>query len=249
MSTLCDDLERLRDAMLGELNDLHDDYVHTRTLWRLLQVRLSRARSEAVFRNPMTGSELGQAEMTGRAASSLRRLNERTFKEMLALFERFAIGAMRLWLADRPTLIERKAVDVATLLRSQSLEEARRAAIAEAIDSTLRDKTYGTPRKLVGYFDKLIGSRPVSPGDLARLVEMKATRDILEHAGGVVTQEYVTKSGRRARFGSGDLVEVSEAYHAEAFHLVRQLIESYSAAATKAAGLTPRTPAPTAGGA
>ena len=73
----------------------------------------------------------------------LRRLNERSFKEMLALFELFLSDLLRLWLTAHVALVEGKALTIRTLFASSSLQDLREAALQEAVESTILKRAYG----------------------------------------------------------------------------------------------------------
>ena len=81
----------------------------------------------------------------------------------------------------------------------------------------------------------MLGGPVVSANDIDTFAEMKATRDVLEHAGGIANAMYRQKAGRIARAGVGDPLDISDDYHTAAFELVRRLINDLSNAAVAAA--------------
>jgi hypothetical protein len=112
----------LSGGRLRELNNLHDDYDHTRKLWKMLRIEVRRYGKRVTFQNENTGTRVDGAQLAGRTGAVLRRLNEQSFKEMLALFELFLSDLLRLWLTAHVPLVEGKA------------GPAARARIGDALD-------------------------------------------------------------------------------------------------------------------
>jgi hypothetical protein len=221
----------LRDDRLLRLNDLHDDFDHTRKLWKLQRVRVERYAERVTFHNEQTGTRITGEQLVARTGAALRRINEQTFKEIVGQFELFATDLLRLWLPAHVHLVEGKAVDVQTLFASNSLDDVRRAALQEAVDATIQKNAYARPAKWFRYLHDVFGSVVVPASDVEAFAEMKATRDLLEHSGAVANATYREKSGAAARFQVGDAVAVDDEYHAKAFQLVRRMIGDLAAAA------------------
>ena len=53
---------------LRELNDLHDDYDHTRKLWKMLRIEVRRYGKRVTFQNENTGTRVDGAQLAGRTA-------------------------------------------------------------------------------------------------------------------------------------------------------------------------------------
>lgn len=221
----------LRDDRLQRLNDLHDDFDHTSKLWRMLLVRVERYGEQITFQNRVTGTRVTGQQLAGRTGGASRRLNEQTFKEIIGQFELFAGDFLRLWLTSHVDLIEAKALDVQTLFSSNSLHDVQQAALREAVESTIQDKAYGRPGKWFTYFHRILGANAVPPQDIEAFAEMKASRDVLEHANGVANALYLEKARGAARFKVGEFITVDTKYHTAAFHLVQRLIRNVADAA------------------
>jgi hypothetical protein len=235
MPDLKPQITTLRDDSLRKLNELHDEYDHSRKLWRMLQVRVERYGEEISFHNRVTGTHSTGTELAAGAGASIRRLNERTFKDIVGQFELFFADLLQLWLIAHPELVEEKALDVGTLLRSTSLADAQRAAVEEAAASTVLKKAYAKPADWIRYINRLFSARVVAATDGEAFAEMKATRDVLEHARGIANATYREKAGAAARCAIGDRVEVEQEYHTKSFELVRKLITDIALAAFNAA--------------
>jgi hypothetical protein len=226
---LATDLEAIRDSYLRKLNELHDDYVHTRTLWRSVQVRVQRHKRKLRIQNPITGSTIDGGQLAGKARDSVQRLKNRSFKEIVTQFELFVGEVLRVWLPSHPELITEKALNVGTLLASRTLAEAQHAAIQEAVESTVADKMYGRPDRWFNYLRKLFAVQVDAANELS-FVEMKARRDVLEHNDGIVEATYREKAKGAVKYNVGDRVQLSDQDVNDAFqrtgNLIRQVADS-----------------------
>jgi hypothetical protein len=217
-------IEGLRDNCFGKLEDLHDDHVHTRTLWRSVQVRVQRHGARLRVQNPVTNHVVDGPQLAGKARRSVQRLKERSFKDIVAQFELFVTALLRAWLPVHPELLAEKALTVATLLASKSLLEAQGAAIREAVEDTIADKMYGRLEKWFNYLKRMFGVR-FSADDESSFIEMKARRDELEHHGGVIAAIYPEKAKAASRYNVGDQIQLSDGDVDEAYQLIRRLVD------------------------
>jgi hypothetical protein len=218
-----------------KLNDLHDDYHHTSKLWKMLRVEVQRYGKQVTFQNSNTGTRVDGVQLAGRTGAALRRLNEQTFKDIIAQFELFTSDLLRLWLTAHISLVEGKALNIRTLFASNSLQDLRQSALQEAVESTILKRAYSRPADWFRYIHEILGNPVVSTNDVEIFAEMKATRDVLEHAGGIANATYREKAGRAARVNVGASLDVTDDYHTETFRLVRQLIEGIANAVIAAA--------------
>jgi hypothetical protein len=196
-----------------------------------VQVRTRRYGESIEFKNPTTGNRLEQTDLAAHAAQSLLRLRARTLKDLTATFEHFLAESWRIHLGRHPGEIEGKSVTVEDILSSSSLAEAKDRVIRRAVDATIRDKAYQKPEKWFNFCQRLYGDKGATTQDIEALVEIKATRDLLEHAGGKVNQEYLDKAGGRSRAEVGTRIPVDENYLEEAYDLVVRLVNNISALA------------------
>ena len=224
MPDLKSEVGALRDRRLGRLAGLHDDYEFTRKLWTTVWVSVKRYGERFSLENAVTGTRASEADLVGRAGGAIIRLREQSFKSIVGQFELFAGELLRAWLTAHPEEVDRKTVELRTLLSSTSLADVQRAALGEAIESTILEKAYARPVKWFSYLRTLLGRPAAADADVARFSELKATRDVIEHAEGVASSTYVEKSGSAARFRVGEVVTVDAAYHEGAYHFVGTLI-------------------------
>jgi hypothetical protein len=158
----------------------------------------------------------------------VKRLKDRSYKDIVAQFELFVAELLRLWLHANPALLSEKALNVATLLASQSLADAQREAVREAVDSMIADKMYGRPDKWFNYLKHSLAVQ-FRLNDQPSFIEMKARRDVLEHNNGIVEATYVEKAKAAAKYKVGERVELADEDVDEAYRLTRDLVDHVAA--------------------
>jgi hypothetical protein len=220
---LAAEIQTLCDAYARKLDELHDDYVYTRRLWRSVQVQVLRHGRKLTIENPVTRNKVDGVQLAGKARDAVARLRNRSFKDLVAQFELFVGELLRAWLAGHPELLSKKALNVGTLMTSATLADAQAAAVREAIESTIADKMYGRPEKWFSYLKEALAVR-VASADEASFIEMKARRDVMEHNGGIVEATYREKSKAAAKYREGARVQLTDQDVDETFRLVSQLI-------------------------
>ena len=67
----------------------------------------------------------------------------------------------------------------------------------------------------------------------AALCEIKAARDVLEHARGAVGRDYIEKTGSASRYVVGDVIQIEETYLLECFALLKETVAEMTAAAIR----------------
>jgi len=228
-------IAKLQADRVQKLNELHDDYDHTAKLWKMLRIEVQRYGKRVTFHNPETGMRVDGVQLANRTGAVLRRLNEQSFQDVVAQFELFVADFLRMWLPAHVPLVEGKALSIKTLFASNSLQDLRQAALREAVEATILKRAHGRPADWFRYINEILGGTVVLPSDVETFAEMKATRDALEHAGGIANAIYREKAGRAARVNVGDMVAVNDAYHSRAFQLVRRLMNDVAYAGMAAA--------------
>lgn len=92
--------------------------------------------------------------------------------------------------------------------------------------------------KLAEWFadlDKLVKLGCPTADDIARVAELKATRDVLIHNAGIANAIYVLKAGPLARAVDGEILDADPPYIASAYpFLLRVVADLGAAAASKA---------------
>jgi hypothetical protein len=144
-----------------------------------------------------------------------------TFNRFLAIFEDYIFGVWRIWLKHYPASLSKKQIEVGVILETGNLDDV----LNSIIDRELNEQKYKKPAEWFENLRKLTNIDPPPNDDIAKLAEMKATRDIIIHNAWIVNSVYLLKSGPLARAAIGDRIELTEPYHRECWLLVRRLIE------------------------
>jgi len=98
-------------------------------------------------------------------------------------------------------------VDVREILKARSLAEI----IQEQVSKRVRDAIYATPKQYSTYLASVVGF--ALPEDLLRrFFEVKATRDVHIHNGGLANSIYIQKAGGLARAMDGVVLPVDGEY-------------------------------------
>jgi hypothetical protein len=107
------------------------------------------------------------------------------------------------------------------------------AVVAEAIEERLHKVRYAKPRDWFQYINEIQKLGCPSDEEVARIVEMKATRDVFEHNSGVANKIYLEKAGSKARFKEGEAVDVPDTYLQEGWALLKKVCADLAAAEAK----------------
>jgi len=224
---LLDDIQALRDRTLAGLDASHDYYTYTKRVWRLLQQVVGEGRRFR-FRNLTTGSTVDERSLVGRSRLYISEfLAASTFQQFVSQFEDFFFDLLRLWLVSYPGSLKRKQVDLATVLDAPD----KQGIVLAVVDKQLNELKYERLQSWFEYLETLVKLGCPTAGDIERLAEIKASRDILVHNQGIANKAYLAKSGSRARCNDGEKLELPEQYHRESWETIRRVVEELAAAA------------------
>ena len=102
-------------------------------------------------------------------------------------------------------LSDASEVDLAVILEAEDLDDLRDEIVSNQIHSAF----YASPTKYFKYIESTLSiSLPVS--SKAAYSEVKPTRDIYVHNGGIANRLYIQKAGALARAEDGDLLPLDE---------------------------------------
>jgi hypothetical protein len=107
------------------------------------------------------------------------------------------------------------------ILEAYSIDEVLNEVIANHIHSAF----YASPMKYFQYIEETL-SISIPRDQKATYSEIKATRDIYVHNGGVANKLYLQKAGKLARAENGDLLPLDEHYFASAISCMKNIILS-----------------------
>ncbi|MHB1562237.1 MAG: hypothetical protein ACYC61_32730 [Isosphaeraceae bacterium] len=240
---LADEIRGLGDRIVARLEEAREFYVHSRQAWRLLQKLASRGRPIGIV-DLATRRPLPIGDLDSRVERYVTvRLAESTFRELSTLLEDWILGLIRLWLTAYPEDLDLN-FDPATGQRRGKKQEEVQVPLSRLlhlrdcapildglIERTVRDLTYERPEKWFRYIENRVSLGCPDRSETARLFEMKAARDCLEHNQGVINRDYLEKAGTAARFAEGAPVRIDEPYLMGCFALLRGVVEAMAAAA------------------
>jgi hypothetical protein len=224
---LADEIRGLRDRTLADLNAAHDHYTDTRFAWQLVRSEVAAGRMFTI-RSIVTGSVTTQADLAAKAVRYLsEEIAEATFQRFVTIFESYFFDLLRLWLMAYPQNLMGKKVDFRVVLTAPDKDAITR----EVVDRELNEVLYERPAGWFTYLEDRAKLGCPSPGEIERIAEAKASRDVLVHSRGVAGKTYVLKTGNLARYKDGDRIEIPEQYHRETWELIRKVVADVSDAA------------------
>ena len=220
-------LEQLRDRALTDLDAAHDYYSDTKIAWVIVARAIAAGQTFSI-RNRATNSVTTQAELAGKYRGYVRgQLAEATFQQFVSIFESYLVDLLRLWLTAYPNSLGGKTVNFRAVLEAADKD----AVTAFVVGEELNHVSYKKPADWFAYLNDKVDLGCPSDAEIARIVEAKATRDLLVHNRGIANPTYVGKAGPSARWAIGDRVKILEPYHRETWELFRDVVTAMSAAA------------------
>lgn len=127
-----------------------------------------------------------------------------------------------------------RSITLDDLLAAKSKE----ALIAKLIETRVQGVLYGKPRDYLA-FAAAIAEVKLKPKTIDAYCEIKATRDIIVHGGGVANDAYIQKSGALSRAELGQALSVPIDYLKRAIVTMKALIEEISGQLNKTAAKEP----------
>lgn len=224
-------LQELERHTLSALDATHDYFTHSKTVWLLLQQEVRKGGKFAI-RSQTTGNQIHEQDLLAKGQVYLTDyLLPSTLQHLVSLFEHYVFELLRVWLTTHPQSLANKQVRFQTILESTLTTEI----IREVVDSELNEVKYKGVADWFKYLHELVHLTCPAKDQIERLVETKASRDILVHNNGITNDVYIKKAGNRARNKKGERLEISEGYLSESWDIIRKVVQDLSAAAqTKA---------------
>jgi hypothetical protein len=142
-------------------------------------------------------------------------------------FEAFFFDFLKVLLQFNPrALSQKRQVTVGEVLDALDSENILETLIARE----LLDLQYKAPSDWIAFLNKIV-NLGLPDDDVARLAELKATRDLHLHNRGVVNDIYLRKAGPLARALLGSLLPISRPYVYDGADLLKRLVDRMCAAA------------------
>ncbi len=223
---LADDLARHRDLILADLDAAHDYYTNTKAAWRIVQRFINQGGTVRV-RNMSTGNVSTERDLPGKAQMYVTEyLAVATFQQFVSLFEDFLFGVMRHWRLAYPQRLQRKQIPMSVVLTAPDLDTVKLAAT----NRELNELNYKKVREWFAYLEGLVNLGCPTAGEIGRLAEIKATRDVFVHGRGLVGPICEEKAGAQKRASTGDRLDIPPQYHRESWQLIKKVVADVSAA-------------------
>jgi hypothetical protein len=224
---LADEIRKLRDRALADLNAVHDYYTDTKLAWDIVDEYIAAGKTIAAL-NIVTGTQTTEAGLRGKAQLYVRHLAEATFQQFISIFEDFLIDLLRLWLQAYPQSLSNKTVTFEDILHAADKD----AIISHVINRQLYAMGHDRPAEWFTYLEKLAKLGCPTQAEIERIAEAKASRDLLVHNRGVANETYEDKAGKLARCKDGDRIDIPEPYHLATWELIRKMVTDISDAAS-----------------
>lgn len=206
---LADAIQVLANRTLTSLDASHDYYTYTKRMWRLLQEVVKEGRT-FTFRNLSTGTRVNERMLLERVPLYVTDyLVSSTFQQFVMLFEEFFFSLLREWLSAYPASLSKRQIAMSSVLKSVD----KTAIVLAVVDKELNELKYEKVADWFEHLERLTNLSIPSTDEIERLAEIKASRDILVHNSGEANAIYIAKSGRVARYGVGERLEIPEQYH------------------------------------
>ena len=140
----------------------------------------------------------------------------------VTLVEEFIHCYLHLMLSTYPQKVgKERRLGIDDLLKVHDKDDAVQLLIEKEILAAL----YKSPRDYLDYFENIL-SIDLPLKDKRAYIEVKATRDLLVHNGGIVNSVYLEKTGNMARAKLGDLIPVTQEYFDDAFRALTRFVNS-----------------------
>lgn len=141
---------------------------------------------------------------------------------LVTMTELWLAGIIRIVVRKFPKKLgENKQVPVGLLLSATDIDTAHRMIV----DHLLNELAYKSPQEQAKYFESLTDVDLAAIPAFMRYLEVKATRDVYVHAGGIANETYCRKAGSHSRAKPGDYLVMGVPYFLSAYETCLQLLE------------------------
>ena len=222
-----DDLRGIAKRANGELDAVHDFFVHSKAVWRSFVLFVNDGYRTEVD-NAATGTRIDQDELVRLAPQYTQAyLATFTFRQFVSAFETFLFEFLHRLLKHNPWQFARSTLEFQAVLEANSRDEI----ISGILRVKLNELRYGPLREWFGAVNKAAKLDCPSDDEIDALAEIKAARDVLEHNAGVANDIYCRKAKKKARYAPGDYVEIDDTYHLECWTLMKKVVADVTDAA------------------
>lgn len=167
-----------------------------------------------------------------------RQIFESYLLTAVSQFETLAFDILELVLLAHPIKLlqpsedgknQNKGAEMSVSFKSV-VNESRDEIIKAKIKAKLLNVSYAKPADYLAYIKKITNAE-TDTLLFHRYIEIKATRDIVVHNGGIANEIYKEKVGKYARANVGELLTVDEAYFNKALGIIKRAANTIQEAA------------------
>lgn len=222
-----DDLRAIAERANRDLDAVHDFFEHSKIVWRSFRVMVEEGHKVSAH-NLATGNAIDQDGLL-RLASHYTRdyLAAFTFRQFVSTFEVFLFDFLHRLFLHNPWQFAGKQLAFDLVLKAKDREEI----VSGLLRKQLNELKYENPRAWFDALNKTIKLDCPTEDEIAQFVEVKATRDLLEHNANVVNEIYLHKAAKKARYGVGEPADIDDNYHLDSWRLLKKIAADISAAA------------------
>jgi hypothetical protein len=224
------EIENNKQSFHSQLSDINTYYLYSFMLWQTHRntnfVSGDRI-PDGYVQSVMSGIML---DLTKKSPNDMIRLYLRpsVFKTYLSTYELFLSSLISLWLKAHPGILNDSSISFRDFYHASSRERV----IDDVIERKIIDILYKNPRDAIKSIYEYLGKKndgcSLVKDAIAKLAELKALRDVLEHNNSRINKVYLEKAGLHARGKDGETIEVTDDILEESFELLKQIIETIS---------------------
>jgi hypothetical protein len=224
---VAEDLRAISARAHRDLDAVHDFFAHSAIVWQSFRTVVE-AGHRVVAENRATGTRIDQDGLLALAPQYKRDyLATFTFRQFVSTFEVFLFSFLHRILLHNPWQFSRSQMEFEVVLKAADRDEI----ISGVILKQLNELKYDTLREWFVALNRAVALGCPSEDEIDTLAEVKAARDILEHNAGVVSDIYQRKAGKKARYATGEHIEIEDAYHLAAWSLIKKVVTDVTDAA------------------
>ncbi len=227
-------IRELARRSLVDLDFAHDYYVFSKRSWDLIDIFVENGRAFRLY-NPVTGTRVNQTRLSTLSERYVQEfLPSAALQHAVSIFENYIFGLIRLWLTDHPKSLSKKQLEFGDVLNAANFEELTQLIV----DRELNQLKFDRVSKWFDYLNRLVNLGIEWSTTVEQLSEMKASRDVLVHNGGIVNATYIQKSGKLCRHRLGEQIVLDAAYLRDSWQLLKSLINDLAEATAAKADTT-----------
>ncbi|MBY0232733.1 MAG: hypothetical protein K2W96_25920 [Gemmataceae bacterium] len=219
-------LRAIADEAKRDLAAIYDYFQHTTHVWQTFRESVAAGHRVEVA-SAVAGGKIDQDALSALADAYLRKfLITSSLRDLVSVFESFLFRFLRRLLDRNAWQFAKAQLEFDVLLRAADLDEAKDAVLGKQLNE-LRFKNV---REWFAAIEKTIALGCPDADEIEQVAEIKASRDIMEHADALVNLTYVRKAGGKARYAVGEVMEIDDDYHLAAWRLMLKIADDMAAA-------------------